>query len=761
MDNVREQRPTSITVVGWIFMAVAIFLLLFASLQLLSTPADLLLRPGADTPHAVEMRTSLRRMALVGRIWAGAQGAASLFVIVAALFFLRLKAWARAALEVVSWLWFALVMGFGGLWLSGWARVTVNMSGRWMPYGLAAGLLYLAIPVVPTVVILKFLRGARIRQALGVPERNSRAMTVFALLCVAAVPVTALLGWRGFERLLRPGEVERPEMEESALPLPLLSEGDVSTPADGAAKEGERAVPADSQSSPLIKATRNGDLETVKQLLQAGTDIDAVYFRLNVTLLHVAAAEGHVEVVKYLLTQGADVHTINRDGMTPLHCGTAGTCHIEDPGPLLAHGKRPAANPNLTSVVRLLLAAGAEVDATSRYGHRPLHLAAAFGRPEILDELLSAGADLKARDELGRQALHWAARRDHPAVVARLLEAGAKPDERGSGGGTALHAAASANSLKVTQLLLSEGADVNATDDNGRTALAFAVAMGHKEVTELLLSNGALHDVFSASGLGAIDVLRALLDAEPSLVSKVRPGFQKAETPLLWAVRNQREEAVALLLSVGADANADIGDGYTALRAAARNGDGKIVDTLLKAGADPNARSPRPLHSAPPQEFGMTPLHFASRHGDAILVGRLLAAGADPNLKEEEVGTALHIAARDGHGSVVNALLTCGADVDARDGFEATPLHLASIWHNEIIPLLLAHGASANVTDLHGNTPLHYVALMGQKEAAQVLLASGARANARNLRGQTPLAAAKHRGHKGILQLLREHGARE
>jgi ankyrin repeat protein len=107
-------------------------------------------------------------------------------------------------------------------------------------------------------------------------------------------------------------------------------------------------------------------------------------------------------------------------------------------------------------------------------GFQALHLAAYFGRLEIVDALLAAGADpdAVAANAARLRPLHSAAAAGHAEVAERLLRAGADPNARQQGGWTPLHAAALNRDQPLEQLLLRHGADPKLTTDDGRTAAA-------------------------------------------------------------------------------------------------------------------------------------------------------------------------------------------------------------------------------------------------------------------------------------------------
>ncbi len=174
--------------------------------------------------------------------------------------------------------------------------------------------------------------------------------------------------------------------------------------------------------SPLTIAAFAGSLELVTLLMNAGATLDRGYIpplaaaahsgRIEVVdallvkgakpvppALHYAASTGVPEIVVALLQKGMDVNVRGEhDSLTPLHF---------------------AAQNSHVGVVRLLLDAGAEIDAPSKDGETPLMLciprsrrqtldAQANQRREVIGMLLGAGADAGAKDRFGRTALSMA-----------------------------------------------------------------------------------------------------------------------------------------------------------------------------------------------------------------------------------------------------------------------------------------------------------------------------------------------------------------
>lgn len=146
-------------------------------------------------------------------------------------------------------------------------------------------------------------------------------------------------------------------------------------------------------------------------------------------------------------------------------------------------------------VIRVLLAAGADITLRDKYGKTPMHLAAGKNsQPRIIEALLNAGADIENRSDGGLTALHWAAiGNPQSTVIKLLLRAGAQINDRAEDGATPLHFAAANNPKhKVADELLAAGADVTLRDDEQYTPLHMAaISNPSPTVIKSLLKAGA------------------------------------------------------------------------------------------------------------------------------------------------------------------------------------------------------------------------------------------------------------------------------
>ena len=133
-------------------------------------------------------------------------------------------------------------------------------------------------------------------------------------------------------------------------------------------------------------------------------------------------------------------------------------------------------------VVKLHLAAGADVNAKADNGSTPLHKAAVRGHKEIVELLIASGADVNAQRHNGETPLDWA-----KGETADIL--------RKHGGKTiyelSIWKAAFGGSIEAIKQHIAAGTDLNAKDTYGWIPLNHAAEGGHKEIIELLIANGA------------------------------------------------------------------------------------------------------------------------------------------------------------------------------------------------------------------------------------------------------------------------------
>lgn len=159
-------------------------------------------------------------------------------------------------------------------------------------------------------------------------------------------------------------------------------------------------------STHLFNAAAIGDIIQIRALLQGGADCNSRNSD-GASLLMLAAGAGHLETVKVLIELGTEVNATDPLGWTALMKA------------LYNH----ELNRGFPEIVSTLIGAGADIETQIGYGTRPLMLAAGYGEAGVVDVLLKAGADVRAKNEGGRTALMMAKDKDYVEVINQLHEA--------------------------------------------------------------------------------------------------------------------------------------------------------------------------------------------------------------------------------------------------------------------------------------------------------------------------------------------------
>lgn len=196
--------------------------------------------------------------------------------------------------------------------------------------------------------------------------------------------------------------------------------------------------------------------------------------------LIIAARRGDTAAVKKLLGEGASVKARDGGGRTALLVATQGN----------------AKSGNHVGIARLLIAAGADVNAKDNMEDSPFLYAGAEGRNEILKMTLAAGADLKSLNRYGGTALIPAAHHGHAETVKILLATAIDKDHVNKLGWTALLEAVilgdgGKTHTEIVRLLAEAGANPNIADRDGATPLAHAKKRGFSAMARILEKAGA------------------------------------------------------------------------------------------------------------------------------------------------------------------------------------------------------------------------------------------------------------------------------
>jgi ankyrin repeat protein len=370
----------------------------------------------------------------------------------------------------------------------------------------------------------------------------------------------------------------------------------------------------------LLSQEKTPSVETIQQLLDKGAQVNQPV-RYKTALMH-AASEGHTEIVKFLLAKGAEVNAQTDEGTALMMAVTGGRAEIVklllDAGAevnvknrlgdsaLIMSARRsiPEMNPlrgqplpvASAEIMQLLLAHSADPNFSGQWGHTALMEANTAAKVKLL---VAAGGQVNATDEAGETALMRAVDRGEVEVVEALLNSRADSTVRDQKGETALLRALAKGSIETAHLLVqAKIGDVNSQNENGETLLMCAARLGDPELVRTLLRRGADENRRDMLGNTAAVVayekdhkeIQALLPRS----TRVRPVLNAW---LRAAVEKNDQMKVRELLKAGADANYEYAIGYdhkdiksTVLILAVQTGNAVIVQQLLAAGANINAR---------------------------------------------------------------------------------------------------------------------------------------------------------------------------
>ncbi len=527
----------------------------------------------------------------------------------------------------------------------------------------------------------------------------------------------------------------------------------------------------------LTDAAMGGDIEKVRSLVAEGADVNLAQGD-GMTSLHWAAKKGNAEIAEVLIGAGADLEAVTRIGAhTPLHI---------------------AAEAGRGSVVELLAEAGANANATTTTGATPLHFAAASGSAEAVLALLEHGAEVNPKEpQWGQTPLMFAAARGRTAVIEVLLERGADPAIAAK----VMDVSARGKKDRVERRRRMERvAELRAEKELGEDASAAELSKAQRQAREkqaereaaerrgnepvplnyagLVGTHGGLTALLLAAREGHADASLALIQGGADIN---RVSAADGSSPMLIAMINGYFDLAMDFFERGADPNLASEAGATPLYAAlnmhwapkARHpqpvayqqqetGYLEIMETLLKAGLDPNTRLKKSLWYTTynrdllgVDRTGATPFWRAAYALDIDAMRLLLAYGADPTILTIKVPEQRYRRPREPGEPVEEEVDHSGLPPVPLGGPAVYPIHAASGvgygqgfagnshrhvpdgWLPAVKFLVEELGVDVNVRDHNGYNAVHHAAARGDNELIEYLVSKGADVTVVSRRGQT------------------------
>jgi ankyrin repeat protein len=544
--------------------------------------------------------------------------------------------------------------------------------------------------------------------------------------------------------------------------------------------------------APLADAAMKGDSAAVAELLKNKADVNAAQGD-GMTALHWAALNGDVAIANLLLAAKASLEPVTRlGGYTPLH---------------LASSRGHAA------VVVKLLEAGSKVTAVTSTGVQPIHLAAQAGNPDAVRALLDKGADVNVKDTThGRTPLIFAVSENRVDAMKVLIAKGAdvmqstnvvdyvaRQTKDGQERSARDRAAAAANPRMAAgpqnSALGPAGAagappaglfaptgrgqggftpDPNDPDTTfgggGRGRAAGNGPRPASDIENIGKQGGfsALHYAVRDGYAGAVEVL---LEAKAD-VNRASSGDRSS--PMLVAAINGQYDLARTLLERGGDPNQINDDGVAPLFAVINNEWAlrtwypqptagtqqktsylELMEALLKAGADPNARTRTHIWYASYNtgrmgvDFaGATPFWRAAYALDVDAMRLLVKHGADPSIATMTFGVAKRPTDQTGlKAAPAGAPHVPPFHAASGVGYGTSRVaqqhrHVPDGWMPAAKYFLEELGVDVNIRDAEGFTALHLAAARGDNEMIKYLVKRGADVMAVNRAGQTTVDMA-------------------
>jgi len=261
---------------------------------------------------------------------------------------------------------------------------------------------------------------------------------------------------------------------------------------------------------------------------------------------------------------------------------------------------------------------------------------------------------------------------------------------------------------------------------------------------------------------------------------KVDQPFTNGHTALIWAARLGKTEACEMLLTHGADADAQNVHGESALMAAAEAGHDTTVYLLVTCGKPGKSLEACKRPSLELRnEYGSTALAVAARCGQESAVRSLLEAGAEVNTVDGRGLTPVMWVCIKSHVALARLLLKKGGKSLIKDSVGTTALmHSARVGCDAAISTLIDHeltsfgGDSSDVLkssqqarnlmeseDDAGNTALLWAARGGDTKCCEVLLEKGGDIDHQNHEGNTALMMAAQMNLPDVARLALARGA--
>lgn len=365
-----------------------------------------------------------------------------------------------------------------------------------------------------------------------------------------------------------------------------------------------------------------------------------------------------------------------------------------------------------------------------------------MGLGAVVKILLEAGADVNAHASYKwKSVLHAASMANHEHVVTILLDAGTNIEVYGGMSGTALYTASdNGHEQVVVRTLLNRGANLNAQGGRHGSALQAALNQGHKQVVRVLLDKGADMSTLVKQDPRKTEILLTDIKVPDTYATKWTAIQTLAYIGFSSLLESQLDD--------GADLNHTNELGRTALFLACTTGSYEVAKMLLDKGADVNI----------PTSSNLTALHVASECGNLQVVKLLLDNDADLAVRNTAGETSICLASRRGHIKTLELLLEKGAyrAVAGLDVIYGTVANMLAFGgYTDLLHFVVEHNsADLHGPDFHDRKTIDYATIGGHPETIQYLINQGLTLSVSNGKGYHLLDLAASGGSLKVIDMI-------
>ena len=505
------------------------------------------------------------------------------------------------------------------------------------------------------------------------------------------------------------------------------------------------------QDPPLHLAVRSGDVTKVRGvLLNSKMSINNIDYYYGRTPLELACQLGNIDIIKTLIDD-----TVQDDK------GTIGDKLL-----------KIALDYEKDEVVLLLITKlKCDPNIKGEYNRSPLHVACMSGNLSLVRTLIrDYHAYLNDKDSYGYTPFTLALKYEEDEVMLVLIsEFGCDPTNiKYVLGVSPLHVACKKGNLSLVRTLIRDyHADLNNKDRFGETPFILALENERDEVMLVLISEFG-HDPTNSKDINDVSPLHvACKKGNFSLIRTLIRDYHAdlndkncfSKTPFIFALENERDEVVLVLISEFGCDPTNIKDRYgvSPLHVACKKGNLNLVRSLIcDYHADLNNKD----------HFDKTPFILAlENERDEVMLVLISEFGHDPtNSKDRNGVSPLHVACKKGNLSLVRTLIhDYHADINDKDHLGKTPFILALENERDEVMLVLisefGHDPT-NSKDRNGVSPLHVACKKGNLSLVRTLIHDyHADINDKDHLGKTPfILALENERDEVMLVLISEFG---